>query len=68
MSNAMKLRLTSAGSYHGFKGLKEEAKRKGERERAPKGMFAVETSREVGSDYSVNDLLKDGSRRRGPLR
>lgn len=60
----MKLRLTTGGS-RGFKGLQEEAKR-GERE--PKGMLAVETSREVGSGYSVNDLLKDGSRRRGPLR
>ncbi|KYN03115.1 hypothetical protein ALC62_05982, partial [Cyphomyrmex costatus] len=32
MSNAMKLRLTSVGGYHGFKGLKEEAKRRRERE------------------------------------
>ncbi|EGI63087.1 hypothetical protein G5I_08533 [Acromyrmex echinatior] len=32
MSDAMKLRLTSAGGYHGFKGLKEEAKRRKEKE------------------------------------
>ncbi|KYM92352.1 hypothetical protein ALC53_00807 [Atta colombica] len=32
MSNAMKLQLTSADGYHGFKGLKEEVKRRKEKE------------------------------------
>lgn len=60
----MMLRLTTGGS-RGFKGLQEAAKR-GERE-SRKACSPSRTSREVGSGYSVNDLLKDGSRRRGPL-
>jgi len=57
----MKLQLTSADGYHGFKGLKEEVKRRKEKE-SRKACSSL--SREVGSGYSVNDLLKDGSRRR----
>jgi len=62
----MKLRSALIGGCHG--GIKRLKRGDEEEKREPKGMFVVETSREVGSGYSVNDLLKDGSRRRGPLR
>lgn len=59
----MKLRLTTGGS-RGFKGFTRGSE---ERRESRKACSPSRTSREVGSGYSVNDLLKDGSRRRGPL-
>lgn len=48
-------------------GLKGSQTPEKERERESR-KTSSETSCEVGSGYAVNDLLKDGSRRRGPLR